>query len=452
MTPAPLTDELAGARARECAEGAEYSDHREAVLTMLATRFSSLRSDEHEEICQEAFLKFLAQRRAGRTIEHPRTYLQQVAAHDALLVVAHRKHATSVAPDDDILVEIPDGGPATEERVLTADEARLARELLETLEPRHRDLFKLRFDLDLDPPDIRKALKLSMRQYKRLAKEAAQEISDKVIDYRAGGWSRKQRSLLTACLLQTVADDGTSTAFASPTQRAEAARLLQEDPHVAALYAELRPVLRRAALLAPLPVFFDKPASGVAAVTDLFASAKAQLADSVATAKHHSTALYVRAADPTPLAGVRPGAVVATVAACIAAGGGTYCAIEGIPDPIQEVVGLQNAPAYTPPPEKPAPPGVAPIEALEPAVGPTPLPPAPSSDPSPRAQPAPERTPTPGTPDRAPRGGAQEEFGIEPSAPAPAPAPTPAPAPSPPAPTPAPAPAPSGGQEFGFEG
>ena len=50
--------------------------------------------------------------------------------------------------------------------------------------------------------------------------------------------------------------------------------------------------------------------------------------------KSHATAAYTRAADPTPLAAVRPGAAAAAVAGCLAVGGGTtLCVTQGV-DPI----------------------------------------------------------------------------------------------------------------------
>ncbi len=56
--------------------------------------------------------------------------------------------------------------------------------------------------------------------------------------------------------------------------------------------------------------------------------------DGVASVKSHATAAYTRAADPTPLAAVRPGAAAAAVAGCLAVGGGTtLCVTQGV-DPI----------------------------------------------------------------------------------------------------------------------
>jgi hypothetical protein len=56
--------------------------------------------------------------------------------------------------------------------------------------------------------------------------------------------------------------------------------------------------------------------------------------------KQHVTAAYYRTVDPTPLAGIRPGVAAATVAGCLAIGGGaTYCVQQGV-NPIGGLMGV----------------------------------------------------------------------------------------------------------------
>jgi RNA polymerase sigma factor (sigma-70 family) len=163
--------------------------------------------------------------------------------------------------------------------------------------------------------------------------------------------------------------------------------------------------------------------------------------DGVASVKQHAASAYARAADPTPLAGVRPGAAVAAVAGCLAVGGGTtLCVTQGV-DPIgglAQVVSTardqkpaeprkKRAPrkrASASPTSTPAPPPVATATAQPSAPSP-----GPTADASP--QPTPTRTPPP-TP--------EEEY--EPLAPATAASSAP---PSSPRPSRTPAPAPAGG-------
>jgi hypothetical protein len=67
--------------------------------------------------------------------------------------------------------------------------------------------------------------------------------------------------------------------------------------------------------------------------------------EAVTSVKQHAVSAYSRAVDPTPLAGVRPGAAAAAVAGCLALGGGTtYCVTRNV-DPIG---GLANVVAPAP--------------------------------------------------------------------------------------------------------
>ena len=78
-----------------------------------------------------------------------------------------------------------------------------------------------------------------------------------------------------------------------------------------------------------------QPAAGEHAV-----GARSHLSDAIAQAREHATSVYYRVIDPTPLVGVRPGAVAAAVAGCIAVGGGaTYC-VQQNADPLAVFGGL----------------------------------------------------------------------------------------------------------------
>jgi RNA polymerase sigma factor (sigma-70 family) len=69
--------------------------------------------------------------------------------------------------------------------------------------------------------------------------------------------------------------------------------------------------------------------------------------------REHATSVYARAADPTPLAGARPGAVAAAVAGCLAIGGGaTYCVKQSV-GPITDLIDRPTVAQATPAPHKP---------------------------------------------------------------------------------------------------
>ena len=160
--------------------------------------------------------------------------------------------------------------------------------------------------------------------------------------------------------------------------------------------------------------------------------------DAVASAKQHLVGAYTRAADPTPFAGVRPGAAAAAVAGCLAVGGGTtLCVTQGV-DPIGDLAHVvshahdRRASEQRKPraPRRRASPTPNPTPAATPIAVATTEPP--SATPQPTAQPTPQPTSTPAP---AP----EEEY--EPVAPATA-AST---APVAPRPSRKPAPAPAGG-------
>ena len=162
--------------------------------------------------------------------------------------------------------------------------------------------------------------------------------------------------------------------------------------------------------------------------------------EGLASLKQHAAAGYSRAVDPTPLAGVRPGAAVAAITGCLAIGGGTtYCVTQNV-DPISGLAQVIS-PAREQKRDEPRRKRRAQTSAV-PTVTSTPTPTAvatPTGDPPEMTV---QATPEP-TPEPTPRPVPEEEY--EPLAPATAA--TTAPPSSPPARTPAPAP-PGGPGEF----
>ena len=269
--------------------------------------------------------------------------------------------------------------------MLAADEARRVRMLIDELDGAERALLKLRLDLGLEPAEIRERLGLTDRQYRRVAERAGKALLAQFRAFDSGAWARSKRSLLCACVF----------GVASERQRAKAQELIEHDPCCRAMMSELRELGGRAAAVLPLPagpVALDAAhADAGGRVAELLAGAKEHAADLVAGAKQQAAGAYVRMADPTPLAGARPGAVGAVVAGCIAAGGSAYCAVEGVPGSIKPALGHRAArragrdqaaeaqargvPAAAPPP-------VAPAPTPQPAPAPARPPPSPSRRPA----------------------------------------------------------------------
>ena len=358
--------------------GGEYERYRAAVMGMLAKRFPRLDEDERLSIYHDAWTRVLAKRKRGERFGSLRAYLLATTGAEALHVLSRGRVPTPVGPDDPRLAALADDAPPLDEQVVMRDQARIARSLLDTLDERQRDVLKLRWDLQLTGAEVRAALNLTERQYRRLAEEGATALAERVEERASGHWSRRTRSLLVACLVEVTHDGERRVGIASRRQRDEAQRLLKSDPHVAALYAEVQRSVRGAAALLPLPAFVAESSgrSMLARVGELVSDAYSQLAQPVETVKQQATSLYIRATDPALLAGgPRPGTAVVAIAAAVATGGGTYGAYKAAaPSPSPPVPAAAAQPVLHTPTPTPAPTA---------AVAPTPPPTAPIRPPKP---------------------------------------------------------------------
>jgi DNA-directed RNA polymerase specialized sigma24 family protein len=385
-------------------------------MGMLGRRFPRLDEDERLAIYHDAWARVLAKRARGEKFGSLRAYLLATTGAEALNVLSRGRVPMPVGPDDPRLAALSDDAPPLDEQVVTRDQARIARNLLDTLDERQRDVLKLRWDLQLSGAEVRAALGLTARQYRRLAEEGAVALAERVEERESGQWSRRTRSLLVACLVEVTRDGERRVGIASSGQRAEAQRLLESDPHVAALYAEVRRTVRGATALLPLPVFTGIPAHGALGqpLAELISDLRSQIVHALETVKQHATSLYIRAADPSLLTGgPRPGTAVVAVAGALAIGGGAYGTYEASTT-------APNAPAITshqavatptvPPPQTPKPtPKPTPKRKPQPQTAkPTPrTQPNPPTNQQLQPQPTPPATPTPIQPTQP------AEFGFE---------------------------------------
>jgi DNA-directed RNA polymerase specialized sigma24 family protein len=381
-------------------------------MGMLGKRFPRLDEDERLAIYHDAWTRVLAKRERGERFTSLRAYLLATSGAEALNVLSRGRVPTPVGPDDPRLAALSDDSPPLDEQVVTRDQARIARSLLDTLNERQRDVLKLRWDLQLSGAEVRTALGLTTRQYRRLAEEGAIALAERVEERESGQWSRRTRSLLVACLVEVTQDGERRIGIASRRQREEAQRLLESDPHVAALYAEVRRSVRGAAALLPLPVLAHGPDHGPSAhqLAELISDLRSQLTHALETARQHTTSLYLRAADPALLSsGPRPGTAVVAVAGALALGGGAYGAHEITSHPAAPTTAAQPPAAITQPTPSPkAKPDPEPMSNPKPTT-PQPRPPAPPSQPPTSTPTPPPAQPTP-TPTQPPK---PTEFGFE---------------------------------------
>jgi len=112
--------------------------------------------------------------------------------------------------------------------------------------------------------------------------------------------------------------------LANPREVREAQLHLATCPRCGILYERLDLWREKVAALLPIPAV-EQARPGLAEW------ALHRVGEGLATVKQHATAAYSRALDPTPLAGVRPGAAAAAITGCLALGTGTtYCVTQSV--------------------------------------------------------------------------------------------------------------------------
>src|SRR3954467_9271647 len=143
MSTAPKLDRFSAA--------GEYERHRAKVLGMLERRFPRFDPDERLELYHAVWTTILEKRRRGEggDIENLEAYLMGGVDKLAFkrLTRADARRRVTFNPLDSDSAEFADEAGSPEDRVVLMDEVRCAREIIETLDPRERDVIKLRFDI-----------------------------------------------------------------------------------------------------------------------------------------------------------------------------------------------------------------------------------------------------------------------------------------------------------------
>lgn len=123
-------------------------------------------------------------------------------------------------------------------------------------------------------------------------------------------------------------------------------------PRCGAMYERLDVWRARVAAFLPVPpvavdqhdtvVRLASTGADAAAASDGSPGLRKNISDAAAQVRDHLTNAYLRMTDPTPIAGIRPGAMAAAVVGCIAVGSGaTYCVQQNAP----ALIGLPKEPA-----------------------------------------------------------------------------------------------------------
>jgi RNA polymerase sigma factor (sigma-70 family) len=307
---------LARSEAREVEQ--EYLACRSDVLAMLHAKFRHV--GDHEELYQEAWTEALERQASGVEIENLPGLIKLIAWRRARDVLRNTS-ATPTDPNGALIGSLHDPAPTPDEYAQVHVDAAVIRRVVEELAPRQQAIIKLRFDLGLSGHEIQEVLGVTAKHLEKMVTRAYATVEQQLTADAHGEtpWSRRQRSLLVACVL----------GLASEAQLARARRLLAEDPRARVLLRQVRATLDQVAVLLPVPVIADQQREQGLAVLDRLDHAIGQLRDGVnASALHASSASSSLEPAAGGLATLGAAGAAKVVLVCLSLGGGTLVCIQ----------------------------------------------------------------------------------------------------------------------------
>lgn len=329
-----------------------------------------------------------------------------VAAERRLLMMLRRRRYEVASGDGNLLDQ---ADPSSDDRAIDVDLTPMVGEIADKLNERQRDVLAL-YCLDLTRSEIAQRLQISEKRAKKDL-EAILATGRQLLAGKAGRGCLEGQRMVTAFAFGLLR---------RPRELATAQAHLAGCTQCGALYERLEMFRDAAAALMPIP------GAGAAGHAGMLEKTTHKLADAVSAARHHiadgtshtkvqAANAYTRIADPTPLAGSRPGAVGAVLASCLAVGSGaTYCAQQGF-DPIRGLAGVATPKSHTAPEPKRKPRAKATADTSPPppviptpAPAPAPAPPAATTPVAPTPAPAAPPMPPPPAPNQG--GGSTREF------------------------------------------
>jgi RNA polymerase sigma factor (sigma-70 family) len=337
-----------------------------ALRAQLAEQFSDHPDEEIEDAVQNALRSFLDEANEITDPGSAFAWIRTAAYRAMLRELRTQGRALSLDPGEGGIegAAFRDDGPGPAEELIDLEDSAelevLIREVAASLSDQRREILTL-WATGMKKPEIAAELGTTERTVKRGLEDVMRQARE-VLARRAGGGCDEGESLVLrfACGLAEAGE-------------AVRARAHMERCGKCSVFAEQMETWREkaGAMLGPAAIEVAHPGligRAVDRAGSAISSAKRHVFDGVAQVKQQAAAGFTRSPDPTPLAGVRPGAVAAVVASCIAVGTGaaTYCAQQGV-DPLSVATGLiageeEDEPA---PPEKEAKPQ-APVVSAEP--------------------------------------------------------------------------------------
>jgi RNA polymerase sigma factor (sigma-70 family) len=306
-----------------------YEQHRTYILSVLRRRCGWLAPDEHEALFHEAYAVMLEKERDGSldtaAMRAPqvRAYLLQTALNKALDEGKRAYRKRSEPLDDDALNRADHAAITPEDLAASSLDSAQMREIVSELSDRQQTIVKLRFFFDRAPEEIQSFLGLTERSYRRELERALRTVSERYALVRDGQFCESRRSVILAYV----------AGIAGPNRSRDARKHLANCTGCAHWAGQLRTAAQGAAAVIPMPILGDDR-HGLARAFEVVRDHASGIVSGI---KQHVASAVTRV-DPGAgyVTGARPGAAAAAIAGCLAVGGGaTYCAVNGLPDPLR---------------------------------------------------------------------------------------------------------------------
>jgi len=390
------------------------TDRRGKLASQLAGPHPDSSTEEIDEAIQAACKAFLDEPHSVDAVGEAYAWIR-TAAH-RILIREHERLDRLVPLDpagEDPGISVSASAPDAATIDHAIDIERLTARLVESLSESKLEVLAL-YSAGYPRPEIARRLGHSERAIKRYLLEILDAARAAMVKLSGGGCPRGEPLIVRQMC-----------GLASPAEATRAQLHLARCPRCAQLRDRLDLWREKAGALLPAPAEQADPGfleRTLHKAVDGLGSLRQHLADGGSQVKQQATATYYRAADPTPLAGARPGAVAAVVAGCLAVGTGTYTCVEQGINPFTAIPGLGQPARERDASEEPAR-----VETVQPIpVGPDPPVEHPKAAPAPEVSGQPAEV-SPSEPAPAPASGADSLSGLGGN-----PTPTPAPAPAPP--------------------
>jgi RNA polymerase sigma factor (sigma-70 family) len=151
-------------------------------------------------------LRALAPRHMSLSDEEVRSYVFTSVAHQAGKELRRRRRKPT-APLD-LVGAVPDARDGPPERADSAEQSRLARDLLASMPPRRRAVMLLRYGWGLEPGQVCDLVKgLSPRAYRKEITRGVDELTEKMRAFERGEWCADREPVLKAYVAGLADED-----------------------------------------------------------------------------------------------------------------------------------------------------------------------------------------------------------------------------------------------------